>query len=319
MDKYKNIPILRKSYAMYPRKKWFIFVDADTSVMWSNTMTWLQQLNHSKPFYSGSQNWIGDVEFAHGGSGYVVSQAAAKLLAEEDEEKAKSHISFAEHQCCGDMVLANAFHDVGIALNGSWPNIQGSRPDTLDYDIHKWCHAAMTFHHTSPEQTEELWKLDREMEGVKNITYADIFSNLVQPNLPHEATEWDNGSEGDWLVPPKRGEDQQDWPEYEPSPPELAAMSSYEGCRDACKAEPRCFQFSYGAGLTSQGQPWDKWPGKCGMRRAISLGERSTEGLDEGRGPIRSGWDLERIESFKRHHICDEAIYLTEWDLSGNL
>jgi hypothetical protein len=167
MDKYKNIPILRKSYAMYPEKKWFLFVDADTSIMWANILTWLAQLDHSKPFYTGSQNWIGDVEFAHGGSGYIVSQAATRILADETEEKAKEHISFAEHECCGDMVLAHAFHDNNIALNGSWPNIQGSRPDTLDYDSNKWCHAAMTFHHTTPEQTEQLWKLDRANTGTK--------------------------------------------------------------------------------------------------------------------------------------------------------
>jgi hypothetical protein len=167
MDKYKNIPILRKSYAMYPDKKWFLFVDADTSIMWSNILTWLSLLDPTKPIYTGSQNWIGDIEFAHGGSGYIISQAAARILADEPEEKAKEHIGFAEHECCGDMVLAHAFHDHNIALNGSWPNIQGSRPDTLDYDDVKWCHAAMTFHHTTSEQTEQLFKLEREMEGVK--------------------------------------------------------------------------------------------------------------------------------------------------------
>ena len=88
MDKYKNIPILRKSYAMYPDKKWYLFVDADTSIMWSNILTWLQMLDHDKPFYSGSPAWIGDVEFGHGGSGYIVSQAAAKVLAAEDEARA---------------------------------------------------------------------------------------------------------------------------------------------------------------------------------------------------------------------------------------
>jgi hypothetical protein len=179
MDKYKNIPILRKSYAMYPEKKWYLFVDADTSVMWANILVWLQQLDSTKPFYTGSQNWIGDVEFAHGGSGYIVSQAAAKILANEDEEKAKEHIGFAAHECCGDMVLAHAFHDNNIALNGSWPNIQGSRPDTLDYDGNKWCHAAMTFHHTTPEQTEQLWKLDREMEGVK-VSFLKAAKDTVQ-------------------------------------------------------------------------------------------------------------------------------------------
>lgn len=162
MDKYKNIPILRKSYAMYPEKKWFLFVDADTSIMWSNILTWVAMLDHTKPFYTGSQNWIGDVEFAHGGSGYIVSQAAARILANEPEEAAKKHISFAEHECCGDMVLSHAFHENSIALNGSWPNIQGSRPDTLDYDENKWCHAAMTFHHTTPEQVNALWNLEKE-------------------------------------------------------------------------------------------------------------------------------------------------------------
>ncbi|KIW02545.1 uncharacterized protein PV09_06001 [Verruconis gallopava] len=322
MDKYKNYPILRKSYAMYPDKKWYMFVDADTSIMWSNVLTWLQMLDPTKPIYTGSQNWIGDVEFAHGGSGYIVSQAAAKILADEDEEQTKAHTSYAEGQCCGDMVLAHAFHDNQIALNGSWPNIQGARPDTLDYDEFKWCHAAVTFHHTSPEQVEQLWQFDREVGLVKNITYSDIFWKFVQPSLQPEANEWDCGGE-DILYPPKRSREEFEAdPEasWEPSPEEEAAVFSFEGCRDACQRYAECFSFVYRPNVTSEGQPLDTWPGQCGLRmETIVLGEKSTEGLDVGRGAVRSGWEIEKIQTWTREHSCDQAKYITWWGDDGSL
>jgi hypothetical protein len=55
------------------------------------------------------------------------------------------------------------------------------------------------------------------------------------------------------------------------------------------------------------------------MRKAITLGEKSTHGLEDGRGAVKSGWDLERIEMWSMKHICDQAIYLPEWGNDGNL
>jgi hypothetical protein len=143
----------------------------------------------------------------------------------------------------------------------------------------------------------------------------------VHPVLQSEASEWDNGSE-DIVYPPKRSrEDFEQKPEasWEPTPEEELAVASFEGCRDACKQERHCFQFIYRPNTTSEGQPQDKWPGQCGLRNAITLGEHSTHGLEDGRGAVRSGWDLERIELWTRKHVCDAAIYLTEWGDDGNL
>jgi hypothetical protein len=76
----------------------------------------------------------------------------------------------------------------------------------------------------------------------------------------------------------------------------------------------------YKPNVTSEGQPKGAWPGQCGMRiQAMSLGEHSTQGLEDGSGAVRSGWDLERIEMWTRKHVCEDAIYLTEWGDDGNL
>jgi len=92
-------------------------------------------------------------------------------------------------------------------------------------------------------------------------------------------------------------------------------VESFEGCREACKLNHECFQFRYRANATSDGQPIGEWNGQCGLRMAISLGQK----VEESRAPAKSGYDLERIELWTRKRTCKEAVFLTEWDLSGNL
>ena len=116
--------------------------------------------------------------------------------------------------------------------------------------------------------------------------------------MPREAEDWDNGS-GDTLIPPKKeehdhDEDSADEP-LELSDDDKKAAASFEGCREACRNSTGCMQFTY---RTQQ----------CGLRYAISLGEKQ----EEGKG-VASGWDIERIEAFRRHHVCAHAVYNKEW------
>ena len=163
----------------------------------------------------------------------------------------------------------------------------------------------------------------------QNITYSDIFWSLIQPILTPSLSDWDNGSE-DILYPPKRS--QEDF-ERDPSASwipsnavEKAAAHSFEGCRDACKAEKHCFQFAFRANRTSDGQPTEEFPHQCGLRKAITLGEKvevkdGEEEEAEGKKKVgvKSGWDLERIEMWTRKHVCESATFLTEWGGDGNL
>jgi Fringe-like len=165
LDKWKNVPILRKALAMRPDAKWFLFVDADTAITWTNLLTWISKMSPDDPHYIGAQIWIGDIEFAHGGSGYLVSQAAAKRVAAASKDKMTEWMNFVQGKCCGDLVIGKVFKDVEVPVTRAWPNINGETPQSLDYTINHWCFAAVTWHHMSPEQTIAMYEYDKEVMG----------------------------------------------------------------------------------------------------------------------------------------------------------
>lgn len=155
---------------------------------------------------------------------------------------------------------------------------------------------------------------------VQNVTYADVFHALIEPHLKPTLSDWENGSE-ETLYPPNRSEEDfnsDPLAAWEPANPIKAeAPQSFEGCREACKAVHRCLQFTFRPGVTSNGQPTDVYAGQCGLRMAIALGERKE--LDEEKGAVVSGFDLERIDLWTRKRKCKDAVFLTEWDDGGHL
>jgi hypothetical protein len=177
LDKWKNVPILRKALAMRPEAKWFLFVDADTAVTWTNVFTWISKMSYRKPYYIGAQIWIGDIEFAHGGSGYLVSQAAAQKVAAASEEKMKEWMNFVNGKCCGDMVIGKVFKDVEVPVVRAWPNINGETPESLDYTINHWCYAAMSWHHMSDQQMREMYRYDQEQMG-KTVRFFNYETSI---------------------------------------------------------------------------------------------------------------------------------------------
>jgi hypothetical protein len=135
LDKYKNVHIAEKAYAMRPGYDWYIFVDADTYVLWPNLMQWLKKLDPNKKLYLGSVTLINNFHFGHGGSGYIVSKAAMKGLAGEHPGVANEYDVRAKNECCGDYLFALALKDktdvgvqqmVGLTPGfisfGSYPN-----------------------------------------------------------------------------------------------------------------------------------------------------------------------------------------------------
>lgn len=112
LDKYKNVHMAEQTYKMRPDKDWYVFVDADTYVLWPNLVQWLSKLNPNKKHYLGSVTLIQSFSFGHGGSGYIVSKAAMKALVEENPGLGQKYDVRAKHECCGDYVFALALKDL---------------------------------------------------------------------------------------------------------------------------------------------------------------------------------------------------------------
>jgi hypothetical protein len=108
LDKYKNIHMAEKTFALRPAYQWYLFVDADTYVFWPNMVRWLQRMDHTKKHYLGSAAMLGGFPFAHGGSGYLMSSALMRSMFEDKENVANEWDQEAPKTCCGDYLLARA-------------------------------------------------------------------------------------------------------------------------------------------------------------------------------------------------------------------
>lgn len=111
LDKYKNIHIAEKAFAMRPGYDWYVFVDADTYVFHSNMAAWLRQMDPNKKRYLGSVSLLNDFPFGHGGSGYVVSKAAMEDLVGGHPGIGNMYDARASNECCGDYVFAMAIKE----------------------------------------------------------------------------------------------------------------------------------------------------------------------------------------------------------------
>lgn len=283
LDKFKNLPMLLKSYKMFPDKKWYFFIDADTAIIWSNLLTWLSKFDHNHPYYMGSQTIIGDIEFGHGGSGYALSHAAAKALFDEDTDRKRKHHQYAMEVCCGDMLLSNALIDNGIRLYRSWPIIQGEEPVTVDFSEHHWNKPAITFHHMSPQGVEDVYYFEQHQRLLRKPppTGRDVFEYFVAPHLKEDYRDgWDNNFDAAEIVPLRA--DSNEW--------DKIATRDFEGCREACLEKRDCMQFTF-------------WSGHCSLSTVMRLGRKR-----KGR---KAGWNLPRMQKWME----DRANKSIDWML----
>lgn len=108
LDKYKNVHIAEKTWKLRPNYDWYLYVDADSYVSWPTLVQWLKHLDPTTKYYLGSEALLGDFPFAHGGSGYLVSNAAMKSFFDGKTGVANQWDQRAMSECCGDFVFAMA-------------------------------------------------------------------------------------------------------------------------------------------------------------------------------------------------------------------
>lgn len=162
LDKWKNIPALHKAYQKYPDMDWYVFMDTDTYLGWSNLLKLLSRLNPNSPLYFGSIWWYGDFGFAQGGAGYVISNAGARKFEEVHDSR---HITAWEDDisknCCGDVALAMALADAGVNLTQAYPMMQCDPPSVLEWSERIWCTPAVSWHHVTPQDVDALWQFEK--------------------------------------------------------------------------------------------------------------------------------------------------------------
>jgi hypothetical protein len=259
LDKYKQLHILEKLYAEYPDKDWYMMVDADTYIVWSNLLRWLKQLPQptTEKLYLGSSAKAAGVKFAHGGSGILLSQATMHELAVVNKGTAASWDRRMHNECCGDLVIGRVLKEMGILLKPSWPTINGEKPLTLPFGPTHWCQPLVTMHHAQPNEMNQLQHFELSRNNTKEpLTLAELFQGFVRATLPGSLDHWDNKCH-DIIV----------------------EIDSYEACHMSCVQDKDCFQFTHHGN-------------QCARGHSIHLGiSRESKNATL----FRSGWLLDRI------------------------
>ncbi|KAH6877690.1 hypothetical protein BKA58DRAFT_375734 [Alternaria rosae] len=160
-DKCKFLPMIDKALRQMPQAKWIVFVELDAYLMWTKLLDYLSQFDAEASHYIGKQMYIGDMLFAHGGSGFVLSAPAMRKVIHHWKSHLKDLDQYTIEQWAGDMVLGKALKDAQASLLWAFPHFQGDPVSTLDHNITKinrqpWCYPAITYHHMAENEIRSL-------------------------------------------------------------------------------------------------------------------------------------------------------------------
>ncbi|POR31724.1 Uncharacterized protein TPAR_08046, partial [Tolypocladium paradoxum] len=301
LDKYKNIHMAEKTYAMRPNYDWYLFVDADTYVVWPTMMKWLEQLDPRDTHYIGSVAYVASFPFGHGGSGYFVSQATMSKFFKGKTGVANRWDERVTKECCGDYMFSLALKtETEIAVKNAWPTINGEKPHTLPYAADEWCHPIVTMHHASAQEVSEIYAFEQERNFSYPMRIKDLYHRFVEDRLRATRDDWDNLSDNVFYLN-SSASNYADWElkrakQENLSALEMAAHQSFDDCRRACQSLDKCFQYRFRNGI-------------CAISHTIKHGNPTKKEKEE-RWAYRSGWNVKRIQEWvKAHDSCGDVEF----------
>jgi hypothetical protein len=189
LDKWKFLPMVNRTLVEYPDKKWYVFVEADTYILWATLLQFLKTMDPEKNHYHGNQMAISGDLFAHGGSGFVVSHKAMRTVVDHFHEYRDSIESFTDMHWAGDCVLGKAFRESGVPFTFSYPVLQTDHMGMIPYTqsngkLHDdpkkrpWCFPSISFHHLTAPWVKDMWEFEQNwLQG------KDLVSELLTHSL----------------------------------------------------------------------------------------------------------------------------------------
>jgi hypothetical protein len=187
LDKWKFLPMAQEALKYKPDAKWFVFMEADTYLSWPTLLTWLAKFDHTQPHYLGTETQIADVIFAHGGSGFMLSNPALTKASEQYETRRAELDDYTDAHWAGDCVLGKVLADAGVNLHFSWPILQNSNLGELDEfttELYRqpWCYIAVALHHLKAEEIEDLWKYEQKRWHEVSALQSPRHTHVSQAN-----------------------------------------------------------------------------------------------------------------------------------------
>lgn len=281
--------------------KWYVFIEADTYMFWSNLLKYTAALDHTEAYYGGAELFIDWTLFAHGGGGVLMSKRAMELYVEEYNSHAQDWETFVNIHWAGDIVLGRLLNAASVILTPAWPHFHPHAPgnDTFywaDDNRRFLCYPAISYHHVTPEVVSDLWHfeqqwIEKDLEerqkqrlgadqyssidklGREALKRRDIFEEYIMQKMEHEYSEWDNGSME-----------------------EHGVVSSRDVCRDICENKEGCTQWRF-----------DYSTLKCWTNDEPRWGDAAP-----GTG-YYSGWNMNRVREYVDNLIpCGQEGWILE-------
>ncbi|PGH08962.1 hypothetical protein GX51_01019 [Blastomyces parvus] len=279
LDKWKFLPMMHETLKARENASWYVFMEADTYIVWPNLLAWLRQFDANEPYFLGSAAMFGGFPFAHGGSGYILSHAALERVTEFHSTRVKEWDELTAQEWAGDYVLAKLLNDAGVGLHWSRPMLQGTTPWNFDYISSRegklpWCYPPVTYHHMTPDDIRAFWDFERnwhreneKKNGNTFLLHRDVFQQLIKPWLNKVQQDWDNESTDI-----------------------IKEVQNEKDCAARCVDDVECFQYSYE-------------PGNCRTSKVAKGGVR--------KAGFVSGWMIERInQAVMRLGSCEEMEWI---------
>jgi hypothetical protein len=302
LDKWKMLPMIYKAYKMHPNTRFFVVIEPDTSLSWTNLLQWTSRLDYRIPYYAGAPIAAGALKFVQGGPGMLLSNAALAQFAKAyDEMYASEWEDRVAKEDSGDVVLATAMADAHVELYGAYPMLQPNSPSSFGWTEQTWCVPSVSWQHMPASAVEEAWQAEKNFtreHGWKSpYLMRDAFSALIFPHLVDHKDEWDNGAQDTSIVKPLLDDlseqDSQDWYKFDADIRQ--AVTSAENCMKVCELAADCHQWRY----TAKGE------GECHLGKTIRFGRKVVK--KEGEEGWISGWVVERVRDTTRDWKCEKV------------
>ena len=330
-DKFKFIPAATSAWRLRPGRKWYVFYEADTYVVWDNVFRLLENFDPNLPYYFGSPSPGRDKTwFANGGPGYILSREAMHRLTKDDfdqktgkylgENLLRRYWRTLVDDCCGDSVLGWALWGQSVSLSGLWPMFNPHAPHLVPFSDKYWCQPMVTMHKPLEEDLNNLWRWQWEnrmrevsqrisslidlaakrltMSQQRPLIYRDLAMSYLNMSEQAPREDWDN-----------RG-----WDNFDPPVPSEFynhdPHASFDACGEACKAHDGCYQWSYHLR-------------QCKFARSFRLGNAQEPGLGKAREKSHpderesdwnpedlrwmAGWDTEKIAKWMSERPCEKV------------
>lgn len=169
IDKFKFLNGISRAWRMRPERRWYVFYEDDTYVVWDNVFRLLEHFDPDVPLYFGSPSpGRNETWFAYGGSGYVLSREAMRRLTADDWDRETGEYlgtklterlwDIVWSDCCGDSIVGWSLYLQDVILSGLWPMFTPHRPDRVPYTERQWCQPIVSMHKPTTEDLVDLWR-----------------------------------------------------------------------------------------------------------------------------------------------------------------